>query len=259
MPRTYVITGSGSGIGMATTRLLREQGHTVVGVDLKNAEVTADLSTPAGRQMAVADVLAATQRIDAIIACAGVSAPKAITAAINYFGATEFIESLLPTLAQSAAPRIAIVSSAAALQPNHSGLVAALLANNEQQALAIGKQLEEQGEEVGYLNYPSSKLAISRWIRQVATSERYAGNHVPINAVGPGVVITNMTKELLATEQARQAVDASMPMPLNYHANDVDVARLLMWLTSVENTHVTGQTIFIDGGADVVMRGDDIW
>lgn len=259
MPRIYVITGSGSGIGNATARLLREQGHTVVGVDLKNADITADLSTLAGRQQALADVLQATQRIDAIIACAGISAPKALTVAVNYFGVTEFIEGLLPTLAQSTAPRIAVVSSAASLQPNHNALVEAMLANDEPKALAIGKQLEEQGAEMGYLNYPSSKRALSRWIRQVATTERYAGRHVPINAVGPGVVVTDMTKELLATEAARQEVDASMPMPLNYHAKDVDVARLLMWLTSVENTHVTGQTIFIDGGADVVMRGDDIW
>lgn len=259
MSRTYVITGSGSGIGKATANILRERGNTVVGVDLKNAEVIADLSTPAGRQQAVQEVLSHTPNIDAIIACAGISAPKALTVAINYFGVTEFVEGLVPTLAKSAAPRIAIISSAASLQPNSAELVNALLENDEPKAPAIGEQLAQQGAKTGYLNYPSSKRAISRWIRQVATTERYAGQHIPINAVGPGVVITEMTKELLASEEARKGMDEGMPMPLNYHARDVDVANLLIWLTSVENTHVTGQTIFIDGGADVVMRGDDIW
>ena len=42
MTRTYVITGAASGIGATTAQTLREQGHTVIGVDLKDAEVTAD-------------------------------------------------------------------------------------------------------------------------------------------------------------------------------------------------------------------------
>ena len=36
-------------------------------------------------------------------------------------------------------------------------------------------------------------------------------------------------------------------------------AALLAWLTSEENTGVCGQTIYIDGGSDVVLRGDDVW
>jgi enoyl-[acyl-carrier-protein] reductase (NADH) len=48
-------------------------------------------------------------------------------------------------------------------------------------------------------------------------------------------------------------------MPLNYYLEPENVAYLLIWLTSVENTHVTGQTIYIDGGSDVVLRGDNIW
>lgn len=259
MSRTYVVTGSGSGIGLATTELLRERGYTVIGVDLKNAEVIADLSTPAGRTQAVADVLKATPEVDAIIACAGVAAPKSITVAINYFGVTEFVEGLVPTLAKSKAPRVVVVSSMASLQPNSEDLVDAMLANDESKALEIGESLAEQGANVGYLNYSSSKRAISRWIRQVCISERFAGQGIALNAAAPGTVITEMTKDLLATEEARQSVDSQVPMPLNYHAKAQDVAQLLIWLTSIENSHVTGQTIYIDGGADASLRGDDIW
>ena len=48
-------------------------------------------------------------------------------------------------------------------------------------------------------------------------------------------------------------------MPLNYHSDAVVIARALAWLTSEENTHMTGQTIYVDGGADSTLRGDDIW
>lgn len=254
-----MVTGAGSGIGQAAAELLRERGNTVVGVDLKGAEVEADLSTPEGRKKAVEDTLAVTNgSVDAIIAAAGVSAPKAFTVSVNFFGVTEFVDALVPTLAQSDAPRVAVVSSMATLQTVSPEQVDAMLAGDEAKALEIGRALEAQGP-AGYLNYPDSKRALSRWIRKVGITERYAGNGIPINAVAPGTVITNMTRELLSTEEGRKMADDNVPMPLNYHSEAKVIAYLLAWLTSAENTHVTGQTIYIDGGADASLRGDDIW
>jgi enoyl-[acyl-carrier-protein] reductase (NADH) len=48
-------------------------------------------------------------------------------------------------------------------------------------------------------------------------------------------------------------------MPLNGYLEAENVASLLIWLTSAENTHATGQTIYIDGGSDAVLRGENIW
>ena len=52
------VTGSASGIGAAIRRRLEKDGARVIGVDLRDAEVVADLGTPAGREAAVAGVLA---------------------------------------------------------------------------------------------------------------------------------------------------------------------------------------------------------
>lgn len=76
--------------------------------------------------------------------------------------------------------------------------------------------------------------------------------------MAPGTVITAMTKDLLATPEGLAMVDASVPMPLNYHQPPESVAYLLAGLTSTENTHLAGQVIYCDGGADVSLRGDDI-
>ncbi len=260
MTRTYVVTGSASGIGAATAELLRERGHQVIGVDMRDAEVIADLSTSEGRQAAAAAAIAAADgQIDAVVAAAGISAPIPLTVAVNYFGVTEFLDALAPTLAKSASPRAVVVSSMATLQPNSPELVEALLAGDEAEALKVGAALAAQGPREGYLNYPSSKRALSRWVRRDSITPTWAGAHIPLNAVAPGTVLTAMTKKLLETPESVAMVDENVPMPLNYHSEPVVIAGLIAWLASEENTHVTGQTIYVDGGADASLRGDDIW
>lgn len=259
MPRTYIITGAGSGIGAATAAILRAQGATVIGVDLKNSDITADLSTPEGRRQGAEDAIeAAGGKLDAVIACAGISAPIALTAAVNYYGAVEFLEALRPVLAESDAPRAAVISSMSSLQPNFPPLVDALLTADEATALGIAEKLAEDPQS-GNLIYASSKRAVSRWVRAKSVTPEWAGAGIPLNAVGPGVVTTPMTADLLATKESAAFVDAVVPMPLNYHQPPESIANLLIWLTSPENTHCAGQTIYCDGGADVVLRGEDAW
>lgn len=260
MNRITVITGAGSGIGAATARLLRERGETVIGVDLKGAEIDADLSTPEGRSSAVERaVQLADRHVDAVIACAGIALPQPLTVKVNFFGVTEFLDQLAPVLAESTAPRAVVVSSMASLQPNSPELVDALLAGDEERAVEIGTALAAAGPREGYLNYPSSKRALSRWVRRECITDRYAGAGIPLNAIAPGTVISPMTAELLSTPEGRAMTDEHVPMPLNYHSEAIVLARLLAWLASEENTHVTGQTIYADGGADASLRGDDIW
>ena len=75
---TYVVSGSASGIGAAVTGRLREAGHTVIGIDLDGAEVSADLATESGRSAAVAAVGELTDRVDGVVPCAGVAGLTAI-------------------------------------------------------------------------------------------------------------------------------------------------------------------------------------
>ena len=260
MPRTYVVTGSASGIGLATAQILRDRGEIVIGIDLANAEVTADLSTASGRLEAAATATElAGGRIDAVIACAGIAAPIAKTVSINYFGVTELLTALLPALRASDAPRAAVVSSMASLQPSSPELMDAALAGDEAEALRIAETFTAQGPEAGYVVYPASKRALARWVRRESITADWAGAGIPLNAVGPGTVITPMTAQLLASPEGLALVDGAVPMPLNYHQPASSIAALLIWLTSVENTHMAGQVIYDDGGADATLRGDDIW
>ena len=111
----------------------------------------------------------------------------------------------------------------------------------------------------GYVSYPSSKRALARWVRRVSISDEWAGAGIPVNAVAPGTVLTPMTEQLLSTPEQTAFVDSQVPMPLNYHQPPESVAYALIWMTSVENTHMAGQVVYVDGGAEVTLRGEDVW
>ncbi len=259
MARTYVITGEGSGIGRALGDLLRDQGHRVIGVDLSGSEVTADLATVDGLAAMVGAVTEVSEgRIDAVVANAGLALAEPVTTAVNFFGAVGTVEGLRPLLAASETPRISVTGSMTALQPHDDDLLEALLRGDRSAATARAEAMSED-PSTAWLNYPTSKQALLRWVRRTAPTTEYAGSGIALNAVAPGVVLTPMTAPLLATADGRKMVLDAVPMPLNGPADPIVVARLHAFLTAPENTHLCGQCIYVDGGYDALVRGDNTW
>jgi NAD(P)-dependent dehydrogenase (short-subunit alcohol dehydrogenase family) len=260
MARTHVITGAASGIGLATRTLLEERGDRVIGVDLHDTDVVADLTTAAGRASMVADVAKlAAGPIDAVHAVAGLALPVPATVAVNFFGMRATLEGLHPLLAGSPAPRAVAVASMASLMPLDDELVALLTAGDEPGAIARAEVLAVDPATTGALIYSSTKKAIAQWIRRTAPTAEWAGAGIPLNAVAPGIIATPMTADFTGTQEAREAILQLVPMPLNGIAEPIVVARLLAWLTSEENTHLCGQVVFVDGGSDAVIRSDSTW
>lgn len=261
MSRTYVITGAASGIGRAAAELLTSQGHRVIGVDLRGSDIDLDLSDAEQRATVaerVQDVLSRDHAtLDAVLAVAGVALPTALTVRVNYFGAVATLESLQPLLTTSPAPRAVVVASFSTLQENDPELVDSMLDGDEVVAAARADQLAAAGR--GHLIYASTKRAVAEWMRRQSVSDTWAGAGIPLNGVGPGVVLTPMTAPLLQTEGGRAQLVSGVPMPLHGPAEPVVIARALAWLSSEENSHATGQLLFVDGGADVVVRGPRVF
>lgn len=260
MTRLSVVTGSASGIGKTTKELLESRGERVIGVDIHDADVVVDLTTPEGRSALVDEVARISGgTIDAIYAVAGLAHPIPATVSVNYFGMLATLTGLRPLLLGSAAPRAVGVASMASIMPVDDDLMAALAAGDEPAALARAAVLAQDPEGTGGLIYGSTKRAFAQWLRRSAPTADWAGAGIPLNAVAPGVIATPMTAEMIATEEARAGLLQVVPMPLNGIAEPIVVARLMAWLGSEENTHLCGQVVFVDGGSDVVIRGDATW
>jgi NAD(P)-dependent dehydrogenase (short-subunit alcohol dehydrogenase family) len=253
--RTYVVTGSASGIGAATRALLERRGARVVGVDLRDADVIADLSTPTGRAGMIERVgVLVNGKLDGLVACAGVGGgqnhPDKVIR-VNYFGAVATLDGLRPLLSAGREPRAAVLGSIALLAGEDEGPTALCLAGDEDGAVAACAG-------VGPVAYRCSKRAISRWARLAAPTPDWAGAGIALNVVAPGMVLSPMSAYYLGTEELRRQALERSPQPFKGIGKPEDVASLLAWLTGPDNSFVTGQIIFVDGGYEVVQRHGEV-
>lgn len=251
--RRYVVTGSASGIGAATASILRDQGAAVIGCDLADADVIADLSTPAGHQSLV-DQVAKWGHIDAVLAVAGGGRTRLIET--NYFGTVATLEGLRPLLTRSAAPRAVAVSSTASLAPADQRILQACADGDEATATALVNADASLRDSA----YGIAKRALNGWVRRAAPTPDWAGAGIPLNVVAPGVVDTPAAAWILADDEVRTTVEAAAPQPLGgFPGRPEWIGHLINWLAGPENRFVTGQVIFADGGAEAALLGDRQW
>jgi NAD(P)-dependent dehydrogenase (short-subunit alcohol dehydrogenase family) len=256
--RTYVITGTSGMLGGALRRRLEGQGHRVIGVDVDaSAEVVADLSSADGRAGMVRDVEALSDgRVDAVVAAAAMVGRFPDTARMvrtNYFGVLATLEGLRSLLARGPAPRAAAFASVSLLHRPIPGLVEACLNGDEEAAAAVAASAEDQTAV-----YMTTKRALSRWLRRRAVSAEWAGNRIPLNAVAPGMTRPD-DFELDPDSEFARFIRELEPRPLHPVSRLDHVVSLVDWMTSVDNGAMTGQVLFVDGGTEAALRGDDLW
>ena len=258
---TIAVTGAGSGIGAATAARLQGDGHTVIGVDLKGAEVVADVATPEGRAAAIAAI---TDRsggaLQGFVPCAGVAGmpdrAAALLVSTNYFGTVELLEGLRPLLAAGApSAAVAISSNSTSTQPGYSNeLVAALLEGDE----AAARELADQDRGGSVNAYPASKKAVASWVRRQAITPEWAGSGITLNAVAPGMIDTPM----IAEGRTDPAIAAGLEMfeatiAVGRPGRPEEIAGLIAYLLGPEARFFCGSIVYCDGGTDARFRADD--
>ncbi|MEO0491945.1 MAG: SDR family oxidoreductase [Actinomycetota bacterium] len=256
--RTIAISGSASGIGAATRAMLEANGDTVIGIDLRDAEVVADLSTDDGRAAAVAAVLDRCDGVlDGLVPGAGLGPPvdARLIAEVNYFGSEALLAGLQPALAAAGpASVVQIGSNSTTLTPNlPDELVDAFLAGDR---TVIDRMLREVGEPFdAAVAYGASKTAITRWCRRAATAADWVGQDIRLNVIAPGAVQTPLLKGG-DDDPTYGPLTSQLPVPTG-RAEPDDIAAWIVFMLSPAARFACGSVVFVDGGSDAVVRTDD--
>ncbi|MGN0515088.1 MAG: SDR family oxidoreductase [Lachnospiraceae bacterium] len=259
----YVVTGGSSGIGAAAVKVLKDEGHEVINVDLKNGDICANLATPEGRQSAIDEIHAKCKDgIDGIICNAGVSGNCGnleLVVSLNYFGTVKVARGVYDLLKKKRGSVVVTVSNTISQGTGRMDIVDLL--NNvgdEQRICNIVKNLDAKNQTVGQSIYMATKYALARWVRRISAS--WAANGVRVNAVAPGNVRTPMTDSL--SDAAKFAVSA-LPIPVRYGSEALmdpeEIAESMKFLLSNAARGINGIILFTDGGTDALLNSEKVY
>lgn len=259
--RTIALTGAGSGIGAATAARLTAEGHRVIGVDLRGAEIEADLGAAEGRRAAIDAVGEACDgSLDGLVTCAGVAGfpdrPSSLLVSVNYFGTVELMDGLRPLLAEGDRPSaVAISSNSTTTAPGYTvAITEACLAGDEAEA----RRVADEAGTPSMLEYAATKLAVARWVRANAVTPEWGGAGIRLNAIAPGMIATPMIDEGASdADLAAQLEMFRQTIALGRAGDPAEIAALLAYLVGTESTFFCGSVIFCDGGTDALLRTND--
>ncbi|GAA3291630.1 MULTISPECIES: 3-oxoacyl-ACP reductase FabG [Dactylosporangium] len=226
--RTAVVTGGAQGIGAATAALLREQGATVHVLDLRAADgVTACDVTDKAQ---VDEVFAGIGRIDILVNNAGITRDNLL-----FKMPFEEWKAVLDTnltsmfLCTQAAQKVMV--------PQRYGRIVNLSSRS-----ALGNR--------GQANYAAAKAGVQGLTATLAIE--LGPYNITVNAVAPGYIATPMTaataERVGSTAEEHQAQVAERT-PLRRVGQPEEVAAVIAFLASDEASYVSGQTLYVNGGA----------
>jgi NAD(P)-dependent dehydrogenase (short-subunit alcohol dehydrogenase family) len=250
--RRVVVTGCASGIGAQVARQVAELGGRVTGLDVRSpagadddalAEfVTVDLSEPASIDSAVGAI---GPPVDALFNIAGVSSGignPMLVVRINFLGMRQLTEALLERMPPGSA--VTNVSSlAASAYRENAGSTVGLLATR---SMAEGlRWCTDHPEAIADGGYRLSKEAIILYgMRNV---DNLAARGIRINCTAPGVTETPILDQLRSAYGPDYLESFSTPLGRVSRADEQ--AAVLVYLGSRAASYITGQVIWVDGGA----------
>ncbi len=227
----------------------------MIGVDLRDATVVADLSGDDGRAAAVDGIRAAAGgTLDGLVVAAGLGPhlrDRALIVSVNFFGAVALLDGLLDELRSGTRPAaVAVASNSSTVDPSvNADLVDACLDGDEELARSRASVLP--GNSV----YASSKTALARAVRRRVQPWGEAG--VRLNAIAPGPVETPLLQASRDDPELGPAVDM-LPIPLGRTAVPGEIASTIVFLLSPAAAYVHGSIVFADGGSDALLFPDRI-
>lgn len=239
-----IITGAGSGIGRATSIKFHENGYQVACLDLnlETAKETVEMISNEGKAYHVdvinheeikkisEIILKEFSNPDVLVNCAGISpSPMPVhlfeidewnrVININLNGSFYMMKYFIPSLLKNTNSSIVNISSVLGVVANPTTA-----------------------------GYAASKHGIVGLTKAAALD--YAKQGLRVNCVGPGVIETNMNKDILKDIRIKEML--TNQTPLGRVAAPSEVANLIYFLCSDKATFITGSFFAVDGGYTAV-------
>jgi NAD(P)-dependent dehydrogenase (short-subunit alcohol dehydrogenase family) len=239
--RTAIVTGGGSGIGLATARRFADEGANVVVVDVdddsgkQSAEdvggryVRCDVTDPEQVEAMVAEAHATYGSVDVAFNNAGISPPDDDSILdtgldawrrvqeVNLTSVFLCCKAVLPYMRQQG--RGSIINTAS--------FVAVM------------------GAATSQISYTASKGGVLAMSRELGV--QFAREGIRVNALCPGPVDTPLLRELFAKDPER-AARRLVHIPMGRFADPTEIANAVLFLASDESSFITASTFLVDGG-----------
>lgn len=226
--RAALVTGAGSGIGLATAKRLTADGARVLTIDRAgDVDIVADVTEPGINAKLVDEAARRLGRLDIVVACAGITGMQMIEGhsdeffdqmmAVNVTAVFRLMRDALPLLKASPHGRI----------------------------ILIGSVMSSFGE-AGMAAYSASKHAVLGMAKSVAAE---VGAHgITVNCIQPGAIDTPMTAPAFSAmpEFRQRWIDKAA---LGRLGQPEDIADVAAFLASDNARFMSGHGLFVDGGA----------
>ncbi|MEO5640581.1 MAG: SDR family oxidoreductase [Sphingomicrobium sp.] len=227
--KTAIVTGAGSGIGKATVDLFRREGATVIGADLRGADVECDAGDDASVKALVDKAIADHGRLDIAFANAGISGGLASIfeqsvddwneiLRVNLIGPFLAIKHAAPHMTEQGGGSIICTASVAGLRSGAGGPA-----------------------------YSASKAGVISLVKSAA--QQLTGSNVRVNAICPGLIETGMTEFVYERARAKGIEDKLGHLnPLQRGGHPPEIANAALFLASDQASYVNGHALVVDGG-----------
>jgi NAD(P)-dependent dehydrogenase (short-subunit alcohol dehydrogenase family) len=239
--RVAVITGGGSGIGLATARRFADEGAKVVVVDV-NAEAGQAAAERVGGEYAGCDVADETAvralfdgvaqrygRVDIAFNNAGISPPDDDSILSTGLDAWERVHRVNLTSVYLCC-RYAI--------PH-------MLRQGKGSIINTASFVAVMGAATSQIAYTASKGGVLAMTRELGV--QFARQGIRVNALCPGPVATPLLMELFAKDPER-AARRLVHVPMGRFAEPAEIAAAVAFLASDDASFITASTFLVDGG-----------
>ncbi|PCJ25377.1 MAG: beta-ketoacyl-ACP reductase [Rickettsiales bacterium] len=241
MKKLAIVTGGIRGIGAATSIALHEGGYNVVANYNNNHEAARKFTAKTSIRAASWDVSSSKECRESV-AKIEQEFEQTVSVLINNAGITR--DGMLHKLSAENWAEVIDINLSSCF--NMSSAVIGNMRNQGFGRIVSISSVNAQLGQMGQTNYSASKAGIIGFTKALARESASKG--ITVNAIAPGYIATDMVKQIPDKILAKIIEQ----IPVKRLGAPAEIARAIMFLIDEEASFITGETLSINGGHNMV-------